>query len=135
MKKLIFLLVTALFATTLVNTAIAADIGGTITVLEGKTVVLESTNKFMGMTDAEAAKFEKSAMAQLDYASKHQDKGGPYTMVWKWNDDKPAIETQGMTLKAVNQTLRRGTWWLASILDEADANANKGKKHWGDNKK
>lgn len=112
----------------------AADIGGTIKVLEGKVVVLEATNKFYGMSDEEAAKFTKSAMQQLDYASKHQDKGGAYTMVWQWNDGSPAIETQGMTLKAVNTTLRRGTWWLASVLDEADGNAKGGKKHWGHKK-
>jgi hypothetical protein len=103
-------------------------------VLEGKTVVLEATNKFIGMSDAESAKFTKSAMMQLDYASKHQDKGGPYTMVWKWNDNSPAVETPGMTLNAVNATLRRGTWWLASVLDESDANAKAGKKHWGHGK-
>lgn len=112
----------------------AADVGGTITVLEGKTVVLEATNKFMGMSDAEAAQFKKSAMAQLDYASKHQDKGGAYTMVWKWADDSPAIETPGMKLQAVNQTLRRGTWWLASVLDHSDNNAKGGRKHWGHKK-
>lgn len=112
----------------------SADIGGTIKVLEGKTVVLESTNKFYGMSEAEAKQFEKSAMAQLDYASKHQDKGGPYTMVWQWNDGSPAIETQGMKLQAVNATLRRGTWWLASVLDHADASAKGGKKHWGHKK-
>lgn len=110
---------------------LAVDIGGTITVLEGKEVVLEATNVFKNMDADEEAKFKKSAMAQLDYASKHQDKGGPYTMVWKWNDNTPAIETPGMTLNAVNATLRRGTWWLASVLDHSDANAKAGKRHWG----
>jgi hypothetical protein len=114
-------------------TVMAADLGGTVKVLEGKTVVLESTNKFYGLSDTEAKKFEKTAMAQLDYASKHQDKGGPYTIVWQW-EGQPAIETQGMTLHAVNGALRRGTWWLASVLDESDANAKKGKKHWGHHK-
>lgn len=112
----------------------AADVGGTITVLEGKTVVLEATNKFMGMSDAEAAQFKKSAMAQLDYASKHQDKGGAYTIVWQWDDKSPAVETPGMTLHAVNATLRRGTWWLASVLDHSDSNAKGGRKHWGHKK-
>lgn len=109
----------------------AVDVGGTITVLEGKEVVLTATNKFSGMSDAEAARFKKSAMAQLDYASKHQDKGGAYTMIWKWADDSPAVETPGMKLQAVNNTLRRGTWWLASVLDESDTNIKKGRKHWG----
>lgn len=120
-----------LFALCFSTLAFAADLGGTIKVYDGDQLVVESTNKFFGLDADEEAAFKKSAMAQLDYASKHQDKGGKYKMVWAWGDGTPAVETPGMSLKAVNQTLRRGTWWLASILDHSDANAGKGGKHWG----
>lgn len=130
MKRLLVGVVLMLAATF----AFAADLGGTIKVYDGDQLVVEATNKFFGLDAAEEATFKKSAMAQLDYASKMQDKGGTYKMVWAWGDGTPAVETPGMTLKAVNATLRRGTWWLASVLDHSDANAQKGGKHWGNEK-
>lgn len=126
-----WLVVAAMAAVT--ASANAADLHGKVTVLEGKNVVMVSENKFVGLTDEEVAKLTKSAAAQLNFASQHQDKGGNYTMVWEWVG-QPAVETQGMRLGAVIKTLRRGTWWLAEVVDHADANERKGNRQWGHGK-
>jgi hypothetical protein len=115
------------------SAAFAADVTGVVTVLQGGAVVYEMTNKFVGLTDAEEAALQKSGTAQLDYASKHQDKGGDYTIRWKWGT-QPEIETGGMKAQAVLNTMRRGTWWLAEIIDKTEVNAKAGKKHWGHKK-
>lgn len=127
MKKLI-----AFFLGLFVSAAaFAADVTATMTVLfEGRTVY-EVTNKFVGLTNEQAAGLQKTGLKQLDYASKHQDKGGPYTIVWKWNND-PAIETPGMKFGNVNAVLRQGVKWLDARVAAAEAKERAGlKKPWG----
>lgn len=110
---------------------LAADVSATLTVTRDGAVVFEQTNKFVGMTDKEAAELQKSGMRTLNFASQHQDKGGPYTIVWKWNSD-PAIETQGMKFQAVNSVLRMGTKWLDDEVTKSEGKRKQGKdRPWG----
>ena len=122
MKKLlasIFLVLTA--------TAVsAADVNAVVTVSHNGTPVFQQTNSFFNVTDAEAKELQTSGMKQLDFASKQQDKGGPYTITWKWNNE-PAIETAGMKFGAVNATMRQGIKWLDDQAVKAEKAEKAGK--------
>lgn len=111
MKKLTLALVAALFPLF----ALAADLVTTITVLEKGKPVFEQTNRFLGITSAQEAMLREGGLKTLDYASKQQDKGGSYTIVWKWADEA-AIETPGMKRSAVDKTLRMGVKWLDNAV-------------------
>lgn len=122
MKKLlasIFLVLTA--------TAVsAADVNTVVTVSHKGTPVFQQSNSFFNVTDAEAKELQASGMKQLDFASKQQDKGGPYTITWKWNND-PIVETPGMNFGAVNATLRQGLKWLGDQANKAEKAEKAGK--------
>lgn len=127
MKKLFLAFIATLFPLF----ALAADVNAVLTVVKEGKPVYQVASSYFGMTEAEAAEMMKSGMKQLDFASKHQDKGGSYTIVWKWNNE-PAIETTGMTFAAVNATLRMGVKWM----DDQVAGAEKKEKQkkgrpWG----
>lgn len=122
MKKLL----TSIGLMLAVATASAADVNAVLTVSYKGVPVYQTTNSFFNITDAEAKELQTSGMKQLDFASKQQDKGGPYTITWKWNNE-PAIQTAGMTFGAVNATLRQGSKWLDTQLGKAEKAEKAGK--------
>jgi len=112
MKKFTLAIVAAAFP----FLALAADIVTSVTVLEKGKPVFEQTNRFIDLTPAQEKSMREAGMKNLDYASQHQDKGGDYTIVWKWGNE-PAIETAGMKRQAVDNSLRQGIKWLDKAVD------------------
>jgi hypothetical protein len=111
--------------------ALAADVVASIEVKHNGKPVYATSNTFFGVTDAEAAALQKSGIKQLDFASKHQDKGGPYTIVWKWGSE-PAIETAGLSFGNANAVMRQGVKWLDARVTAAETARKQGKaKPWG----
>jgi hypothetical protein len=111
--------------------AFAADVVATIGVVHQGKLIFQQQTTYVGMTDAEAKAMQRSGQKILDFASQHQDKGGPYTITWKWNAD-PQVETAGMRFSAVNATLRKGVRWLDSHVADAEVKDKAGKKKpWG----
>jgi hypothetical protein len=131
MKNFFVFLAALLFS----SFAYAVDVTATLTVLYDGKPVLQQSNVFYGLSDVEAKDLQTRGLKQLDFASKHQDKGGKYTLVWKWGDEV-AIETAGMKFGPVNATMRQGLKWLDDTLKQAEGHEKGGKaKPFGHGKK
>jgi hypothetical protein len=138
MKRLAMAICAALFCVS--GAASAVDVTANMVVLNKGGKVFEQTSVFVGMTAAEEQSLNKRGMKTVDFASKHQDKGGPYTIQWTWTikDDAgkvtvtPTIETQGLTFASVNKILRMGVKWLGDTVTESEGRQAKGSnKPWG----
>jgi hypothetical protein len=102
-----------------ISSAFAADHIATITVSKKDRVLFTQTTTFVGLTDAESSDLVKSGINQLEYAAKHQDKGGDYKIIWQWNKE-PAVETSGMRSGPVHSTLRQGAKWLDVQINKSE---------------
>ena len=131
MKHLIAMLAAVLFSAP----ALAADVVATMTVKYNGQTIYSQTNSFIGLTDEQARALEKTAMANLDFASRRQSaKCGsacPYSIEWQWGS-QPAVLTENHTFAQVNQILRQGVRWLDDRVTAAETNRQRGKgKPWG----
>ena len=131
MRNIVFGAAVALASTSV----FAVDSVGTVTVSLNGTPVFASSTSHFGMSQAEATQLQSSAVAALDVAARAQDKGGPYSIKWEWSTDgkaQPALETGGMTLDAVNRTMRRSHVWLSDRIGVSEARHKQGKgRPWG----
>jgi hypothetical protein len=124
------------------SVAWALDVVSTMTISDKEGVVFSQTSTFVGLTAAEEQALNKRGMKTLDYASQQQDKGGPFTITWKWDTidgakktDTPIVETPGLKFSAVNQIMRMGVKWLSDTVSESEGHAKAGKKKpWGHKK-
>jgi hypothetical protein len=112
--KILIAIALSLFA----SLATAADVVATLTLNHAGKPKMEQTTKLYDLTADQVADLQKSGVKQLDAAVKAQDKGGAYSITWKWND-QPALETPGMQWGAVNAVLHQGTKWLDSHVLKA----------------
>jgi hypothetical protein len=114
--KRVSIFLAALAAVSLPALAAAGELVTSVTLKRGDAVVWEQTNRFANLSAGEEKRLFAEGLKSLDYASRHQDKGGNYALVWKWGSE-PAVETAGMKLPQVRASLKNATRWLTTAAD------------------